>query len=748
MRRSPTPIRLLAALSALTFATPAFADNPVLRHQEDLHGDVVVFGSTLAFDCGAGVAAPAGSTASCAGQLNVADTAPDLYWRDGLANAMITPTQARTSATLVLPPGATITYARLYWGALRDGAVADTDVTLDWLGGPAQQIVADQSWVVPYGAAHPTWNYYQSSGDATDFVASWGAGDFRVSDVVSLPLAGVDVDRAFSAWTLVVFYDKPGEDLRNLALFDSFTAIDKDIPGQAKAEVSLTGFLIPQAFTARMTAIAYEGDNIYDGDHFTINGAQLSDAKNPAANFFNASRSYLGAAVSGAQDVPKLSGEPGSMSGYDLDTIDVSSKLKPGDKSALVGADSILDIFFLGGFVTSVQSLSPDFKGMAKDVVDLDGGAVVTGDVLEYTITAQNGGNDTSKNSVLTDVVPAGLAFVPGSIEVLQGGALGVKTDAAGDDTGEYDAANKVVTVRVGAGATKAIGGKVAPGETVKVRFKAKVTALSGTVDNQAVLVAEGDSGAAGKVYLSDSDPQTIGDQPTTSTIAECDTNDDCPAEKPHCDPTTHVCTGCVTDADCADPALPACQPSGVCGQCSATNDKLCIGQTPVCNEQQGLCVLCTFGPGGDATKCKDDPKGPLCIGGMGAMVHCGCLMDSDCGGPMSGIVCDSITATCTDGCRGMGGNGCPSDKECSSKDSSIGKCGPQSMGTGGAGGEGGAGGAETTGSGTTGAGGSQDPSEKGGCACALPSDDSDGAPGALVSALALAALALRRRRG
>jgi fimbrial isopeptide formation D2 family protein/MYXO-CTERM domain-containing protein len=746
MRRLHTfarPFGLLAALTALGSATPAAAENPVLRHQEDLHGDVVVFGSTLAFDCGAGISAPAGSVASCAGQVNVADTAPDLYWRDGVANASITPTQARTSATLVLPPGAFVTYARLYWGALRDGAAADTNATLDWLGGPAQQIVADQSWVVPYGPAHPTWNYYQSSGDATDFVSSWGAGDFRISDVEALPLVGLDVDRAFSAWTLVVFYENPGEDLRNLALFDSFTSIDKDVPGHDKAEVTLTGFLIPQAFNARMTAFAYEGDNIYDGDHFTINGVQLSDAKNPAANFYNGSRSYLGAAVSGSQDVPKLSGEPGSMSGYDLDTVDVKSQLKPGDKSALVGADSILDIFLLGGFVTSVQSLAPDFKGMGKEVVDLDGGAVVQGDTLEYTITAVNGGNDSSKNSVLTDVIQPGLSYVPGSIEILEGGVVGVKSDQSGDDQAEYSAGAKLITVRVGTGATAATGGKVAAGATVKVRFRVKVTAAAGTVENQAQLDAEGNAGAAGKVYLSDADPQTPGDQPTVSTIAECDTNADCPAEKPHCDPTTHVCTGCVTDDDCADPALPACQPSGTCGQCSATNDKLCIGEKPVCNEQQGICVLCTLGPDGDASKCKDDPKGPVCVAGMGSAVHCGCLMDSDCGDPMSGKVCDSVTATCTDGCRGVGGNGCPTELECSSKDSSIGTCGPITSGTGGAGGAGGAGGStgETTG------GATQDPGEKGGCACALPTERDSDTPGALVGALGLLALAARRKR-
>src|SRR4029078_5929813 len=93
----------------------------------------------------------------------------------------------------------------------------------------------------PYAVAHPTWNYYQSSGDATDYVAAWGAGDFRVSDVEALPLPSyaIDVDRAFSAWTLVVFYVLPGVQLRNRALFDSFTPVDPAVVGQESSKVKL-----------------------------------------------------------------------------------------------------------------------------------------------------------------------------------------------------------------------------------------------------------------------------------------------------------------------------------------------------------------------------------------------------------------------------------------------------------------------------------------------------------------------------
>jgi uncharacterized repeat protein (TIGR01451 family) len=766
----------LAAASALTVAPEARATDPLLRHQQEVRGDVVVFGSTLGFDCGAGVL-PASGTASCAGETNTTDTAPDLYWRDGVANASITATQARTSATLSLPAGAKVTYARLYWSALKAGAAPDTNATLDFLGGPQQTINADDTWVLPYGLpAHPDWYYYQASGDATPFVTKWGAGDFRVSDVEALPLAGqgFDIDRAFSAWTLVVFYERASDELRNLALFDGFTAIDPG-QGQGSAEVTLSGFLTFPGFSARMSAIAYEGDAIYSGDHFTVNGAQLTDALNPADNFFNSSRTFLGQPTSGAYDVPKLTGAPGSMAGYDLDTVDVTSRLSAGDTTAKVGADSTLDIFFLGGFVTSIQSLAPDFNHFAKSAKDLNGGAVLPGDIVEYTLTATNEGNDPSANSRITDVLEAGIELVPGSIEVLEGGNAGLKTDGPGDDEAEYDAAQRLVTIRVGAGATASQGGSIPVNGTVKVRFQVKVTANKGSVENQADVLAAGKAGALEKKWSSDADPDAIGSQSTVITIDECDSDDECSGDKPHCDLTLHACTGCTSDADCTDPAQPACQPSGACGECSQSNQVLCKDDTPACNTGVGICVLCTLGPNGDASKCSGEPDGPLCVAGQANTVHCGCLTDSDCGGPNSGKVCDAIPQTCVDGCRGEGGNGCPVELECSSHDSSIGECQqPSGEGGGGAGGSGGSasGGVGGSGGSTGGAGGGvgvggsggaggsggssaaaaaqgdpSDAGDTGGCACGVPADSSSPVGRSLAAALAGLALWARRRR-
>lgn len=122
-------------------------------------------------------------------------------------------------------------------------------------------------------------------------------------------LAGVDVDRAFSAWTMVVSTKKPGDLLRNLALFDGFTSIDSDAGHAERVRHALGLPVLALGFDANMAAFAYEGDNAYDGDRFTINGTEVSNAQNPG-RLFNSSRSYLGAPFSGSADVPLITGEP------------------------------------------------------------------------------------------------------------------------------------------------------------------------------------------------------------------------------------------------------------------------------------------------------------------------------------------------------------------------------------------------------------------------------------------------------
>ncbi|MEU5159717.1 hypothetical protein AB0G74_08935 [Streptomyces sp. NPDC020875] len=88
-------------------------------------------------------------------------------------------------------------------------------------------------------------------------------------------------------------------------------------------------------------------------------------------------------------------------------------------------------------------------------------GPLEVGDTLTYRVTARNEGGGDAENLVLTDAVPEGTSYLPGSLRIVDGPGAGVKTDTGGDDQAEYDPASGRVVFRLGAGASATQGGSL-----------------------------------------------------------------------------------------------------------------------------------------------------------------------------------------------------------------------------------------------------------------------------------------------
>jgi MYXO-CTERM domain-containing protein len=108
------------------------------------------------------------------------------------------------------------------------------------------------------------------------------------------------------------------------------------------------------------------------------------------------------------------------------------------------------------------------------------------------------------------------------------------------------------------------------------------------------------------------------------------------------------------------------------------------------------------------------------------------CVRDADCGGPKSGKICDATALTCGDGCRGMGTNGCPTDKVCTSTDANPGVCQDSTASAGGSDGQGG--------------GTNTNPTTPSGCSCSVV-ESHDRTTGLWLLAAAGSIAALRRKK-
>ncbi|WP_437689771.1 DUF3344 domain-containing protein [Sorangium sp. So ce176] len=556
---------------------------PALRVQVDQRGDFLLIGNTLGHECGRDdIESPVlGDIGPCGS--NTGDSAPDIFWRadspaegGAEANANITAAQARTTAVLEVPAGARVTHAYLYWGAhLGTSGSADEAVTLERPGasGFSEEVTAiDSIEKTSSGRV-----YYQSVADITAVVQARGSGAYRVSGVDTATFTNNNFDNHFAGWWLVVFYELASSPPRNLALFDG---LDTVASGSTQS-ATLSGFVVPNAgYDAKLGIVAFEGDVAFGGDQFFFNGPPaLGNDLSPADNFFNGTRSYLNMPVSNVGDLPQLAGSAGSMAGMDIDVLDITTKVTPGQTSAPIQASSNNDLYFLAGFITSISTFRPDFTSSTKTVTDVNGGRLRPGDVLQYTIQVANSGNDASINTVLTDPLPAGVTYVPGSLSITAGANTGAKTDAVGDDQGEFDAASRTIRVRLGAGANGTAGGTLASGATTAITFQVRVDAgVSGLIANQAIVHAAGQQGAPAEDTPTDGNGPEGGVPPTEVSVDECETNADCAAPTAYCDTAAppFTCVECLTDAHCgplsptcdADANTCVCEPSGaeVCG--------------------------------------------------------------------------------------------------------------------------------------------------------------------------------------
>ncbi len=372
-----------------------------------------------------------------------------------------------STASMSLPSGSQVLFAGLYWGGDYSGsgsnaAPSSANRNKIKLKAPGDSSYRDITASVLDDSTAST-GRYQAFADVTSIVSAAGNGTYGAANVQ----AGKGTDK-YATWSLVIAYRDTTQPARNLTVFDGLVTIN----GSSGATIPVSGFKTPPAGAVKTTLgfITYEGDLGIEGDSASLNGTPLTDALNPQTNFFNSTISNKGSRVTTKNP------DYVNQLGIDADLFNANGILGNNATSASIQVTTSGDVYLPGVLTFATELYAPKID-QAKTFTDVNGGSIEEGDILEYKIAATNNGQDGAVGFTLRDPIPANTTYVPGSLRVVAGAgsATGTRTDAAGDDNGEFDSANNRVVARLGTGANATTGGKVAVGSSYDVRFQVRV---------------------------------------------------------------------------------------------------------------------------------------------------------------------------------------------------------------------------------------------------------------------------------
>lgn len=480
---------LLPLLLALSLAQAQVVRSFTNVFNSNTTGNIVVIGNTL-MTCGTSTVTPSNPPNCNTSDTNLSNNR-SMVLVDFDSDSS---TSNSSRATLSLPSGAQVLFAGLYWGARADpSSTTRNQIHFRPPGSGYQTLNAD--WletITTQGAA--TSRPYAAFRDVTSLVQAAGSGDYWVANITAL--TGNDSLGFYAGWSLVVVYQHPAEPLRRLTVAQGLAVVSSG----NNVNQTVSGLLTPAvgAVEARVGAVAWEGDAGIPGDQLQIRPtggatwASLSDGQNPANNFFNSSVSTLDSRFTNKQ--------PDYVNQFALDADVVQyNGLPNGTTSVDLQFTSTQDVYFPQVLTFAVNIYAPNLTTtFTKTVTDLNGGNVLVGDILEYTISFTNTGGDGATNVVVRDPIPPGTQYVPGSLQVLSnatGAPTGTFTDASGDDIAEYSSgcselsgSPACVRFRLGIGAGATQGGLILPSQGASVRFRVQVlpSAAGTTLTNTA----------------------------------------------------------------------------------------------------------------------------------------------------------------------------------------------------------------------------------------------------------------------
>lgn len=449
-----------------------------------------------------------------------------------------------SSAQLVLPAGATVLSARLYWqfnptGTSTNGTSGDLAKgnTVSWKvpgSGAYQQVTADtyDYFEQKVGGTPP--EPLMAAGavkDVTAEVKAAGAGNYTVADIQacsgrsSAQNQGGNNVGCWGGWSLIVAYQDPAQPLRYLQVWDGYQLLRSP---DNLATLTLGGIRTPAgaAPAATMGVTVGDGDAPIAGDQALVGSepGNLTKLLMPSPTGIGTDNAFTGridnvAADGTGTNITTRDPDPVNNYGYDARMIDVTGKIPAGSTQALLQINGAGDALHPQALWLAVEAREPDVRvtkanDPAGTTDDTPPGLVDPDGTITYTFTLANrhadqssADLDTATDVTLTDRLPAGTTYVTGSSPACTASGPTVTCKAA----------------------------NLAPGASTTVSFKVKVAADSvpGTkLDDTASVSFKGEQTGRTQESSSNTVRNTVGEKPSYTVVKTADRKSANPGDK------------------------------------------------------------------------------------------------------------------------------------------------------------------------------------------------------------------------
>lgn len=429
-------------------------------YKKDLYGDIKIFGNTIlgSRECISwnwwGSCTAYSSYGVCpattANNANINTTYFDIDSDASTFNS--------SSSDLSLTQNSTIKKAYLYWQGLAqyDDYEDAKKIKLKVPNSSSYiDIVALDSklnWS-QYGSSYYP---YQATVDITEYMQ--GAGTYTVANLFTTQgqVSGLGT---YGAWSIVVVYENQDEPMKNVTVYDGYTAIDEE----HEQTINLSGFLTPTngEVKSKFLVFAGEGDVDITGDYIELDGTKLKkDAYDNGNNAFNSSITEDGILVTSKN--PSCT----NNLGIDIHTFNVGSSgqniIKNSQTSANVKLGSSQDMYFPSVFAFSTQLYIPDI--CYEEVIKKDGEVateIFSGDLLDVEVTISNMSEEPAKGVSLKRTFEAEDEYERNSTKIQTGSVFVPKTDTLGDDEVIYTEVGYSLILNLGDGANANYGGLI-----------------------------------------------------------------------------------------------------------------------------------------------------------------------------------------------------------------------------------------------------------------------------------------------